>query len=129
MRVYARKARLVLSSTFVEFMFFFLSLCYWVNLCFYYQLKSLPPNSLSKLLIQRKSLFKKISDLKNLAIQEFTHFRFVILVVILSTVKINFSRYLVLLSWLFRIIPFSHLFSHDFRYYDFPCSDCSDYSD
>lgn len=73
-------------------------------MCFYYQLKSLSPNSpnsLSKLLIQRKSLFKKISDLKNLAIQESTHFRFVILVIILSIVKINFSRYLSL-SWLFR---------------------------
>ena len=106
MRVYARKARLVLSSTFVEFVFFFFEFLFEFMLLSKFVLllptQIPPPNSLSKLLIQRKSLFKKISDLKNLAIQESTHFQFVILVVILSTAKIdfliNFS-----LSWLFRI--------------------------
>lgn len=66
---------------------------------------------------------RKLAIKKNLAIQEVTHFRFVILVVILSTAKINFS--LSSLSFVILVIPdcsaLSFLFSHDFRYYDFPC--------
>ena len=91
MRVYARKARLVLSSTFVEFMFFFLSFMllskFVLLLPTQISLPSIPyPNfSFKENLYSRKLAIKK-----NLAIQESTHFRFVILVVISLTAKINF---------------------------------------
>ena len=92
-------------------------------MCFYYQLKSLSPNSpnsLSNFSFKENLCSRKLAIKKNLAIQESTHFRFVILVVILSTGKINFSRYLArYLGYLvILVIPdcpilsvqFSHLF-------------------
>ena len=52
--MYARKARLVLSSTFVEFMFFFLSFMLLSKFVLLLPTQIPPLNSLSKLLIQRK---------------------------------------------------------------------------
>ena len=135
MRVYARKARLVLSSTFVEFMFFFLSLCYWVSLCFYYQLKSLSPNSpnfssnfsFKKISVQENQRLKKFSDSR---IHSFNPLIFGLLFWLLFCQQLKLT-FLVI----FRYLGYSGLshslisFSHDFRYYNFPCSDYSDYSD
>lgn len=88
MRVYARKARLVLSSTFVEFVFFFFEFLFEFMLLSRFMLL-LPAQIFSPQLLIRTSHSENLYSRK-LAIQESTHFRFVILVVILSTAKINF---------------------------------------
>ena len=77
MRVYARKARLVLSSTFVEFMFFFFGfmLLSKFMLLLSTQIPPLTPPILYPNFSFKENLCsRKLAIKKNLAIQESTHF-------------------------------------------------------